>query len=80
MTKDEMLEKYSIKSNDRNYSTIQNHIKDAMKEGKDSIIVGKEGYTEFKPNWICKDATVSRLIEDGFIVEEADYDEWEIRW
>ena len=80
MTKNEMLEMYSINSDDRNYSTIQNHIRDAMQEGKDSIVVGKEGYTGFKPNWICKDTTVSQLIEDGFTVEDVDYDEWEIRW
>ena len=75
-----MIKIYCINSDDRNYSTIQDHIKDAMREGKEYIIVGKEGYTGFKSNWICKDATVSRLVKDGFIVEEANYDEWEIRW
>lgn len=79
MTKDEMLRKYAI-TNENNYDIIQEHIKEAMQNGESNIIVGIEGFDGFKPDWICTWQTKNRLKEDGFRVEECDYNEWMISW
>ena len=77
MTKDEMIDEYM---ND-NYDIIQNHIKEAMKKGEHHIYVGMEWFADdFKQEWVCLNSTRDRLIEDGFRVEEVDYDEWGIYW
>lgn len=76
MTKDEMLKKYAMD----NYNVIQEHIKDAMKKGERHIYVGMEWSHDFKPEWVCLDSTKDMLIDDGFEVESADFDEWKISW
>lgn len=76
MTKDEMLEIYNI----NNYTIIQDQIKNAMMQGEHHIYVGIEGFDGFKPERLCTYKTRDKLIEDGFEVTEADYDEWKISW
>ncbi len=77
MTKDEMLKEFRID----NYHVIQRHIRDAMQKGERHIYVGRESFaTGFKPDWVCLDRTKDMLIDDGFEVESADFDEWKISW
>ena len=76
MTKDEMLEIYNVD----NYIIIQDQIKNAMLQGEHHIYVGIEGFDGFKPERLCTHETRDKLIEDGFEVTEADYDEWKISW
>ena len=76
MLKDEMLKNYSA----NNYMVIQNQIIEAMQNGKHYIYVGIEGFDGFKPERLCTYETRDKLIEDGFEVSNADYDEWKIRW
>lgn len=76
MTKDEMLKNY----NNNNYTIIQQHIKEAMQNGENHIYVGIEGFDGFKPDYLCTYETRDKLIEDGFEVTKADYDEWKISW
>ena len=76
MTKDEMIKQYYA----NNYTVIQNQIKEAMEKGKHYIYVGIEGFDGFKSDRLCTYETRDKLIEDGFEVSEADYDEWRISW
>lgn len=76
MTKDEMLEKYNI----NNYTIIQEQIKEAMLQGEHHIYVGIEGFDGFTPERLCTYETKNKLIEDGFEVTDASYDEWKISW
>lgn len=63
-----------------NYAVIQNQIKEAMEKGEHYIYVGIDGFDRFKPDRLCTYETRDKLIEDGFEVTEADYDEWKISW
>ena len=76
MTKVEMLKKYNI----NNYTIIQEQIKEAMLHGEHYIYVGIEDFDGFKPERLCTYETRDKLIEDGFEVTEASYDEWKISW
>ena len=71
-----MLKNY----NANNYTIIQNQIKNAMLQGERYIYVGIEGFDGFKPERLCTYETRDKLIEDGFEVTKADYDEWKISW
>lgn len=75
MTKNEMLNLYY----NENYDKIQNLIKNAMQKGEHYIHVGREGYG-WDPDYVCTDKTKSKLLEDGFEILEASYDEWQIQW
>lgn len=63
-----------------NYDIIQKHIKEAMKNFEDHIIVGQEFYTGWKPDWRCTDETREKLVKDGFEVDEWSDTTWVIRW
>ena len=76
MTKDEMLKKYWA----NNYTVIQNQIIEALQNGEHHIYVGIEGFDGFKPERLCTYETKNKLIEDGFRVTDAGYDEWKISW
>ena len=76
MTKDEMIKQYYA----NNYTTIQNQIKEAMEKGEHYIYVGIDGFDGFKPECLCTYETRDKLIEDGFEVTDASYDEWKISW
>ena len=76
MSKDEMLKNYDA----NNYTVIQDQIKSAMLKGDHYIYVGIEGFDGFKPECLCTYETRDKLIEDGFEITAADYDEWKISW
>lgn len=76
MTKDEMLKECFAD----NYAIIQRQIKDAMKNGERHIYVGIEGFDGFKLDHLCTYKTRDKLIEDGFEITDAGYDEWKISW
>ena len=76
MTKDEMIKQYYA----NNYTTIQNQIKKKKKKGEHYIYVGIDGFDGFKPECLCTYETRDKLIEDGFEVTDASYDEWKISW
>ena len=63
-----------------NYAIIQQQIKDAMKNGERHIYVGIEGFDGFKLDHLCTYKTRDKLIEDGFEITDAGYDEWKISW
>ena len=62
MTKDEMLEKYSLKSPDnldKNYQEAQKRIKDAMIKGEEWVYLPKESFaSEF--TWFVFDVHVNQ--------------------
>lgn len=76
MTKDEMLKECFAD----NYAIIQHQIKEAMKNGERHIYVGIEGFDGFKLDHLCTYKTRDKLIEDGFEITDAGYDEWKISW
>ena len=76
MTKDEMLKECFAD----NYAIIQHQIKEAMKNGECHIYVGIEGFDGFKLERLCTYETRDKLIEDGFEITDARYDEWKISW
>ena len=76
MTKDEMLKECFAD----NYAIIQQQIKEAMKNGERHIYVGIEGFDGFKLGHLCTYKTRDKLIEDGFEITDAGYDEWKISW
>ena len=76
MTKDEMLKECFAD----NYAIIQRQIKEAMKNGERHIYVGIEGFDGFKLDHLCTYKTRDKLIEDGFEITDAGYDEWKISW
>ena len=76
MTKDEMLKECFAD----NYAIIQHQIKEAMKNGERHIYVGVEGFDGFKLDHLCTYKTRDKLIEDGFEITDAGYDEWKISW
>ena len=76
MTKDEMLKECFAD----NYTIIQHQIKEAMKNGERHIYVGIEGFDGFKLDHLCTYKTRDKLIEDGFEITDAGYDEWKISW
>ena len=76
MTKDEMLKECFAD----NYAIIQHQIKEAMKNGERHIYVGIEGFDGFKLDHLCTYKTRDKLIEDGFEITDAGYDEWNISW
>lgn len=76
MTKDEMLKECFVD----NYAIIQQQIKEAMKNGERHIYVGIEGFDGFKLDHLCTYKTRDKLIEDGFEITDAGYDEWKISW
>ena len=76
MTKDEMLKECFAD----NYAIIQHQIKEAMKNGERHIYVGIEGFDGFKLERLCTYKTRDKLIEDGFEITDAGYDEWKISW
>lgn len=76
MTKDEMLKECFAD----NYAIIQQQIKEAMKNGERHIYVGIEGFDGFKLDHLCTYKTRDKLIEDGFEITDAGYDEWKISW
>ena len=76
MTKEEMLKECFAD----NYAIIQRQIKDAMKNGERHIYVGIEGFDGFKLDHLCTYKTRDKLIEDGFEITDAGYDEWKISW
>ena len=51
-----------------------------MKKGERYIYVGIEGFDRFKPERLCTYETRDKLIEDGFEITDACYDEWKISW
>ena len=63
-----------------NYAIIQQQIKEAMKNGERHIYVGIEGFDGFKLDHLCTYKTRDKLIEDGFEITDAGYDEWKISW
>ena len=71
MTKDEMLKECFAD----NYAIIQQQIK-----GEYHIYVGIEGFDGFKPEHLCTYETKDKLIDDGFEITDASYDEWKISW
>ena len=76
MTKDEMIKECFAD----NYAIIQHQIKEAMKNGERHIYVGIEGFDGFKLDHLCTYKTRDKLIEDGFEITDAGYDEWKISW
>lgn len=76
MTKDEMLKECFAD----NYAIIQHQIKEAMKNGERHIYVGIEGFDGFNLDHLCTYKTRDKLIEDGFEITDAGYDEWKISW
>ena len=76
MAKDEMLKECFAD----NYAIIQHQIKEAMKNGERHIYVGIEGFDGFKLDHLCTYKTRDKLIEDGFEITNAGYDEWKISW
>lgn len=76
MTKDEMLKECFAD----NYAIIQHQIREAMKNGERHIYVGIEGFDGFKLDHLCTYKTRDKLIEDGFEITDAGYDEWKISW
>ena len=76
MTKDEMLKECFAD----NYAIIQHQIKEAMKNGERHIYVGIEGFDGFKLDHLCTYKTRDKLVEDGFEITDAGYDEWKISW
>lgn len=76
MTKDEMLKECFAD----NYAIIQHQIKEAMKNRERHIYVGIEGFDGFKLERLCTYKTRDKLIEDGFEITDAGYDEWKISW
>lgn len=76
MTKDEMLKECFAD----NYAIIQQQIKEAMKNGERHIYVGIEGFDGFKLDHLCTYKTRDKLVEDGFEITDAGYDEWKISW
>ena len=76
MSKDEMLKECFAD----NYAIIQHQIKEAMKNGERHIYVGIEGFDGFKFDHLCTYKTREKLIEDGFEITDAGYDEWKISW
>ena len=76
MTKDEMLKECFAD----NYAIIQQQIKEAMKNRERHIYVGIEGFDGFKLDHLCTYKTRDKLIEDGFEITDAGYDEWKISW
>ena len=76
MTKDEMLKECFAD----NYAIIQHQIKEAMKNRERHIYVGIEGFDGFKSERLCTYKTRDKLIEDGFEITDAGYDEWKISW
>ena len=76
MTKDEMIKEGFAD----NYAIIQHQIKEAMKNGERHIYVGIEGFDGFKLDHLCTYKTRDKLIEDGFEITDAGYDEWKISW
>ena len=63
-----------------NYAIIQQQIREAMKNGERHIYVGIEGFDGFKLDHLCTYKTRDKLIEDGFEITDAGYDEWKISW
>ena len=63
-----------------NYAIIQQQIREAMKNGERHIYVGIEGFDGFKLDHLCTYKTKDKLIEDGFEITDAGYDEWKISW
>ena len=63
-----------------NYAIIQHQIKEAMKNGERHIYVGIEGFDGFKLDHLCTYKTRDKLIEDGFEITDAGYDEGKISW
>lgn len=51
-----------------------------MKNGERHIYVGIEGFDGFKLDHLCTYKTRDKLIEDGFEITDAGYDEWKISW
>lgn len=76
MTKDEMLKECFAD----NYAIIQQQIREAMKNRERHIYVGIEGFDGFKSECLCTYKTRDKLIEDGFEITDAGYDEWKISW
>jgi len=84
MTKDEMLEKYSLKSPDnldKNYQEAQNRIKDAMQRGEDYVYLPKESFRD-EFTWFAFNETINRLIFDGFDinVQWNPFEYWSVEW
>ena len=70
MTKDEMLERYSpTKSKQNNYEEAQRRIKEAMENGEKYCYLPREEY-EAEFTWTVTSDTISRLINDGFHIDE----------
>lgn len=84
MTKDEMVEKYSLKSPDnlyKNYQEAQKRIMEAMQRGEDYVYLPKESFcNEF--TWFVFDETINRLIVDGFDinVQWNPFEYWSVEW
>jgi len=81
MTKDEMLEKYSIHKGDNNYREAQKRIKEAMQNGENYVYLpGKNSCDEFA--WCATPETISRLREDGFTIDDTwkPWEYWSVEW
>ena len=70
MTKEEMMNEYYTQAPENNYEEAQKRIKEAMQAGEKYVLLpGKEALSsEF--DWICTSETISRLMEDGFKIDE----------
>lgn len=81
MTRQEMIEKYSLVGADNNYEEAQRRIKEAMLKGESYVLLPKEEFSHEFSWWATSD-TIERLVKDGFDLNEvwqpAEY--WSIEW
>lgn len=76
-----MIEKYYKPSVEQNYVEAQERIKKAMQDHENYVYLPKETYkSQFK--WFLMPDTLTRLLDDGFHVNELwDPEEyWSIEW
>ena len=81
MTREEMLNRYSISDGENNYQEAQRRIAEAMKKGEKYVYLpGKCNTEDF--SWVATSETISRLIEDGFDVDKVwdPWEYWSIEW